>query len=121
MARRARVARSAALDTPVPFSKALEEVYLARAPASSPRCARCSPTDPTSPAALAALALGGLAVGAALVWRKAWGWRGLRAVRRRFPARIDRYAHAGRARIRAAVLGDPEVAAAVAAHAGRDG
>ena len=74
-----------------------------------------------SPAALAALALGGLAVGAALVWRKAWGWRGLRAVRRRFPARIDRYAHAGRARIRAALLGDPEVAAAVAAHVGATG
>jgi glycerol-3-phosphate O-acyltransferase len=74
-----------------------------------------------SPAALAALALGGLAVGAALVWRKAWGWRGLRAVRRRFPARIDRYAHAGRARIRAALLGDPQVAAAVAAHVGATG
>ena len=41
-------------------------------------------------------------MGAVLVWRKAWSWRGLRAVRRRFPARIDRYAHAGRARIRAA-------------------
>src|SRR5258708_38611671 len=74
-----------------------------------------------SPAALAALALGGLAVGAALVWRKAWGWRGLRAVRRRFPPRIDRYAHAGRARIRAALLGDPQVAAAVAAHVGATG
>ena len=72
-------------------------------------------------AALAALALGGLAVGAALVWRRTWGWSGLRAVRRRFPARIDRYAHAGRARIRAALLADPEVAAAVAAHVGSTG
>jgi len=74
-----------------------------------------------SPAALAAVALGGLAVGAALVWRKAWGWRGLLAVRRRFPARIDRYKHAGRARIRAALLADPEVAAAVAAHVAATG
>ncbi len=69
-----------------------------------------------TPAALTAVALGSLAVGAVLVWRRVWGWRGLRAVRRRFPARIDRYKHAGRPRIRAALLADPEVAAAVAAH-----
>jgi len=74
-----------------------------------------------SPAALTAVALGGVALGAVFVWRKAWGWRGLRAVRRRFPARIDRYAHAGRTRIRAALLADPEVAAAVAAHVGATG
>ena len=74
-----------------------------------------------SPAALTAVALGGAAIGAVLVWRKAWGWRGLRAVRRRFPARIDRYKHAGRARIRATLLADPEVAAAVAAHVGATG
>jgi len=69
-----------------------------------------------TPAALTAVALGSLAGGAVLVWRRVWGWRGLRAVRRRFPARIDRYKHAGRPRIRAALLADPEVAAAVAAH-----
>lgn len=40
----------------------------------------------------------------------------MRAIRRRFPARIDRYKHVGKARIRSALLGDPEVAAAVAAH-----
>ena len=74
-----------------------------------------------TPAALTAVALGGLAVGALLVWRKAWSWRGLRAVRRRFPARIDRYKHAGRARIRATLLADPEVGAAVAAHVGATG
>ena len=73
-----------------------------------------------SPAALTAVALGGLALGVVLVWRKAWGWRGLLAVRRRFPARIDRYNHAGRTRIRATLLADPEVAAAVAAHVGAD-
>ena len=73
------------------------------------------------PAALTAVALGGAAIGAVLVWRKAWGWRGMRAVRRRFPARIDRYKHAGRARIRATLLADPEVAAAVAAHVGATG
>jgi len=72
-------------------------------------------------AALTAVALGGLAVGAVLVWRHAWGWRGMRAVRRRFPARIDRYAHAGRARIRATLLADPEVAAAVGAHVSATG
>ena len=72
-------------------------------------------------AALTAVAIGGLAVGAVLVWRHAWGWRGMRAVRRRFPARIDRYAHAGRARIRATLLADPEVAAAVGAHASATG
>jgi glycerol-3-phosphate O-acyltransferase len=74
-----------------------------------------------SPAALTAVALGGLALGAVLVWRKAWSWRGLLAVRRRFPARIDRYAHARRSRIRAALLADPEVAAAVAAHVAATG
>jgi glycerol-3-phosphate O-acyltransferase len=52
----------------------------------------------------------------ALTWRQAWSWRGMRAIRRRFPARIDRYKHVGKARIRSALLGDPEVAAAVAAH-----
>jgi glycerol-3-phosphate O-acyltransferase len=74
-----------------------------------------------SPAALTAVALGGVAIGAVFVWRKAWGWRGLRAVRRRFPARIDRYTHAGRTRTRAALLADPEVAAAVAVHVGATG
>jgi glycerol-3-phosphate O-acyltransferase len=74
-----------------------------------------------TPAVLTAVALGGLTVGAVLVWRQVWGWRGLRAVRRRFPARIDRYQHAGRPRIRAALLADPEVAAAVAAHVGATG
>ena len=69
-----------------------------------------------SPAAVAALVLGGLAVGVALAWRQRWGWRGLLAVRRQFPARIDRYHHVGKARIRAALLADPEVAEAVAAH-----
>src|SRR5712691_4400249 len=93
-----------------------------RARGSCPRCARCSRTETgMTPAALTAVALGGLAVGAVLVWRRVWGWRGLRAVRRRFPARIDRYKHAGRPRIRAALLADPEVAAAVAAHVGATG
>ncbi|HET6898118.1 MAG TPA: 1-acyl-sn-glycerol-3-phosphate acyltransferase, partial [Vicinamibacteria bacterium] len=73
------------------------------------------------PAALMAVALGGLAVGAVLFWRRAWGWRGMRAVRRQFPARIDRYAHAGRSRIRSALLADPEVEAAVTAHVNATG
>src|SRR5258708_4964363 len=93
-----------------------------RARGSCPRCARCSRTETgMTPVASAAVALGGLTVGAVLVWRQVWGWRGLRAVRRRFPARIDRYQHAGRPRIRAALLADPEIAAAVAAHVGATG
>ncbi len=74
-----------------------------------------------TPAAITAVALGGLALGAVLVWRQAWGWRGMLAVRRRYPARIDRYKHAGRARIRADLLADPEVAAAVEAHTASTG
>lgn len=70
-----------------------------------------------TPAAMTAIALGGLAIGVVLVWRQAWGRRGLLAVRRRFPARIERYKHAGKPRIRAALLADPEIAAAVSAHA----
>src|SRR5207244_2659867 len=65
---------------------------------------------------LLAIALGGLAVAGVLGWRQAWGWRGLRAVRREFPARIDRYQRAGKARIRAELLADPQVRAAVDAH-----
>jgi glycerol-3-phosphate O-acyltransferase len=74
-----------------------------------------------TPAALTAVALGGLAIGLLLAWRQAWGWRGMLAVRRRFPARIERYKHAGKPRIRAALLADPEVAAAVSAHAAETG
>ena len=70
---------------------------------------------------MTAVALGGLAIGVVLVWRRAWGWRGMLAVRRRFPARIERYKHAGKPRIRAALLADPEVAAAVAVHAAETG
>jgi len=57
----------------------------------------------------------------ALGWRQTWSRRRLRAVRRQFPARIDRYHHAGKARIRAALLADPEVAEAVAAHVAATG
>src|SRR5258707_10253795 len=79
-----------------------------RARGSCPRCARCSRTETgMTPVASAAVALGGLTVGAVLVWRQVWGWRGLRAVRRRFPARIDRYQHAGPPRIPAPLLRDP--------------
>jgi glycerol-3-phosphate O-acyltransferase len=74
-----------------------------------------------TPAAIAAVALGGLAAGAALVWRQRWGWRGMRAVRRRFPARIDRFKRARGARVRILLLADPEVAEAVAAHAAATG
>ena len=74
-----------------------------------------------TPAAMTAVALGLLAVGAVLAWRQAWGWRGLMAVHRRFPARVDRYKHAGKPRIRAALLADPAVAAAVEAHAAATG
>ena len=40
---------------------------------------------------------------------------------RRFPARIERFKHVGKPRIRAALLADPEVVAAVAAHVGETG
>jgi glycerol-3-phosphate O-acyltransferase len=62
-----------------------------------------------------------MALLAALIVRQAWGWRGLLAVHRQFPARIERFKHAGKPRIRAALLADPEVAAAVAAHAAQTG
>jgi glycerol-3-phosphate O-acyltransferase len=74
-----------------------------------------------TPAAITTIALGGLAIAVLLVWRQAWGWRGLLAVRRRFPARIERYKHAGKPRIRAALLADAEIAAAVSAHARETG
>jgi len=74
-----------------------------------------------TPAAIGAVVVGTLAAGAALAWRQRWGWRGLLAVRRQFPARIDRYHHAGKAHIRAALLADAEVAQAVLAHAAGSG
>jgi glycerol-3-phosphate O-acyltransferase len=49
------------------------------------------------------------------------GFRSLRELRRAFPARIDRYKRASRSRVRATLLADPEIAAAVRAHAAATG
>jgi glycerol-3-phosphate O-acyltransferase len=49
-------------------------------------------------------------------WLRRRSWRSLRAVRREFRGRIDRYKRAGKAHVRRELLADPEVAAAVAEH-----
>jgi glycerol-3-phosphate O-acyltransferase len=48
-------------------------------------------------------------------------FRALRELRRAFPARIDRYKRASKARVRATLLADPEIAAAVRDHASSTG
>jgi glycerol-3-phosphate O-acyltransferase len=50
-----------------------------------------------------------------------WQWRSLRSIRRDFRARIDRFKRMGKGHVRAALLADPEVAAAVARHARETG
>ena len=50
-------------------------------------------------------------------WQRRW----LRKVRRDFRARIDRFKRMGKGPVRAALLADPEVAAAVARHASETG
>jgi glycerol-3-phosphate O-acyltransferase len=50
-------------------------------------------------------------------WLRRRSWRSLRAFRRRFRGRVDRYQRAGKAQVRRELLQDPEVAAAVAEHA----
>ncbi|HEY3121133.1 MAG TPA: 1-acyl-sn-glycerol-3-phosphate acyltransferase [Vicinamibacteria bacterium] len=48
-------------------------------------------------------------------------FRSLRELRRAFPARIDRYKRASKGRVRATLLADPEIAAAVRDHAASTG
>jgi glycerol-3-phosphate O-acyltransferase len=54
-------------------------------------------------------------------WLSRWQWRSLRKVRREFRARIDRFKRTGKGPVRAALLADPEVAAAVSRHARETG
>jgi len=49
-------------------------------------------------------------------WLRRRSWRSLRALRREFRGRIDRYKRAGKAQVRRELLADPEVAAAVLDH-----
>ena len=49
-------------------------------------------------------------------WLSRKQWRSLRAIRREFRARIDRFKRTGKRHVRTALLADPEVAAAVARH-----
>jgi len=49
-------------------------------------------------------------------WLSRRRWRSMRSIRREFRARIDRFKHRSRGHVRAALLADPEVAAAVARH-----
>src|SRR4051812_16515672 len=69
-----------------------------------------------STAAMTAVAVGGLALGLVAAWRQSWGWPAMRAVRRRYPARIARFKHAAPSHIRAILTADPEIRGAVAAH-----
>ena len=50
-------------------------------------------------------------------WLRRRSWRSLRALRRRFRGRVDRYQRAGKAQVRRELLEDAEVAQAVAEHA----
>jgi glycerol-3-phosphate O-acyltransferase len=50
-------------------------------------------------------------------WLNRWRWRSIRSIRREFRARIDRFKRRSKSHVRAALLADPEVAAAVARHA----
>jgi glycerol-3-phosphate O-acyltransferase len=50
-------------------------------------------------------------------WLDRWQFRSVRSIRREFRSRIDRFKLARPAHVRAALLSDPEVAAAVASHA----
>jgi len=50
-------------------------------------------------------------------WLRRRSWRSLRALRKEFRGRIDRYKRAGKAQVRRELLADPEVAAAVLEHA----
>jgi glycerol-3-phosphate O-acyltransferase len=54
-------------------------------------------------------------------WWRRRSWRSLRALRREFRARIDRYKRTGKAHVRRELLADPQVAAAVAEHARETG
>jgi glycerol-3-phosphate O-acyltransferase len=49
-------------------------------------------------------------------WLSRRRWRSMRSIRREFRARIDRFKHRSKSHVRAALLADPEVAAAVARH-----
>ena len=49
-------------------------------------------------------------------WLNRRQWRSLRSIRRDFRARIDRFKRTGKGHVRAALLADPEVAAAVSRH-----
>ena len=49
-------------------------------------------------------------------WLNRRQWRSLRAIRRDFRARIDRFKRMGKGHVRGALLADPEVAAAVSRH-----
>jgi glycerol-3-phosphate O-acyltransferase len=48
-------------------------------------------------------------------------WRSVRSIRREFRARIDRFKRTGKGHVRATLLADPEVAAAVSRHARETG
>jgi glycerol-3-phosphate O-acyltransferase len=54
-------------------------------------------------------------------WLSRWQWRSLRSIRRDFRARIDRFKRTGKSSVRAALLADPEVAAAAVRHARETG
>jgi glycerol-3-phosphate O-acyltransferase len=54
-------------------------------------------------------------------WLSRWQWRSLRSIRRDFRARIDRFKRTGKSHVRAALLADPEVAAAAVRHAQETG
>jgi glycerol-3-phosphate O-acyltransferase len=54
-------------------------------------------------------------------WLKRRRWRSLRSIRREFRPRIDRFKRTGKDEVRAALLADPEVSAAVARHATETG
>jgi len=54
-------------------------------------------------------------------WLSRWQWRSVRSIRREFRARIDRFKRTGKGEVRAALLADPEVGAAVSLHARETG
>jgi glycerol-3-phosphate O-acyltransferase len=54
-------------------------------------------------------------------WLSRRQWRSLRSIRREFRARIDRFKRTGKSHVRAALLADPEVAAAAVRHARETG